>query len=258
MKRYLDYETLMREAIDHNIEDLRENLMDASVLEKINNWAEKYCLEPEFVRQKVCEDDIFALCFVKDPGRQSFHEKAASRFIEQSPLVCDFVGLPKAGKKAKYIHHGLVVSGKDKNSLAKTSKSIDFEWKYVAESGDAITFYATHKYTKNEGGGQDNQYNDVVEFMEASSSCSDNNVFFFAICDGPYYNKSAGGSSVTRRVNLNRQKFRGDRNMAVEINGLDAKIALVVKQWAEKTSVSLTTEEIERLDRIIEGYAKEG
>ena len=47
------------------------------------------------------------------------------------------------------------------------SKSIDFSW-----NTKDYTIYASHKYTKDEGGHQTNQYEDLQNFITAANNSS--------------------------------------------------------------------------------------
>ena len=63
------------------------------------------------------------------------------------------------------------------------AKTIDFQW----QTGK-YTVYATHKYTKESGGAQDNQYSDLHLFIKEANESHSSDDAFVAIADGPYYN----------------------------------------------------------------------
>ncbi|AXK51609.1 hypothetical protein [Spiroplasma alleghenense] len=74
------------------------------------------------------------------------------------------------------------------DSIRKKSKSMDFKFNYKDLKTD---FYVFHKYTKESGGAQDNQKNDVIFSMQSAKSpypCEKNFVVFY-ICDGEYYDE---------------------------------------------------------------------
>ena len=64
----------------------------------------------------------------------------------------------------------------DKIDFSKITKSADFILK---------GYYATQKYTDGEGGAQDNQRNDVIDFLKRGSIKHK----VAAIVDGPYWDK---------------------------------------------------------------------
>ena len=72
--------------------------------------------------------------------------------------------------------------GKEFSKGNKPSKSIDFQWKT-----GKTTFYASHKYTKEGGRGQDNQYREVKGLLGNFMKCSVDSCALVVIVDGSYY-----------------------------------------------------------------------
>ncbi len=90
--------------------------------------------------------------------------------------------------------------GTELEGQAKDIKSIDFEW----EVG-AFKFFASHKYTKDGGGAQDNQYEDIQNFLRHTRDCNLKNTIFLAICDGEYYlTKDSKTGDITKIERLKR------------------------------------------------------
>lgn len=72
--------------------------------------------------------------------------------------------------------------------------------------------YASHKYIKaTYGGAQDNQYNEVRNFLRNCNKINSGNDFYIAICDGPYFE--------TKIETLNIE-FGSDNVIAMNIDGL--------------------------------------
>ena len=64
-------------------------------------------------------------------------------------------------------------------------------------------FYVSHKFTMMDGGAQDNQYQDLKQFLECAHANVDPHVFFLAVCDGAYYDRrSSVAKDLTRRAYL--------------------------------------------------------
>ena len=158
-----------------NIENISSEIDTPAMMVKIKNWAEKFNYDYEIIKKKILDDEIFACVFVKDPRKQNIYEKTAAKYISSIEGISEFKKLPNSGKNALYINKGVLCHNKKGES-----KSIDFIWKFKD-----ITFLASHKYTKDSGGGQDNQYNDIMHFLKNSRENQD--YYFLAICDGPYY-----------------------------------------------------------------------
>jgi hypothetical protein len=178
--RYPDYDKLYKEEVQKNIVKLLNEEIDTEDFQKkLNNWSNKFEYAPQEVLQKIKEDKMFACNFIKDPSKQSFHQKIAANYIKSLEIVQDFKLLPAGGKNALYVIQGEVIS---RSTKPDKLKSIDFMWK-----AGKYTFYASHKYTKISGGSQDNQFHDILGFLKEARGSRLTNTIFIAICDGGYY-----------------------------------------------------------------------
>ena len=67
----LDYELEERTRRDLNILQMRKNIVKGKIDNqldiKINNFSDKFNLDLDFVRNKLLNDDLFILHFIKDP-----------------------------------------------------------------------------------------------------------------------------------------------------------------------------------------------
>lgn len=245
-----DYDQIELAARRANAEKLRESPNSRDVQTKINSWAARFGLEPEFVRYKFLTDDTFALNFVKDPGRQTMHEALAATHIKtRIPFVSHFEKLPSGGASALYVvDGGLVIPGEQLHATTSVhGKSIDFRWTFSKE-GKVLSVCCTHKHTKEGGGSQDNQFMDVKRFMQAARDCRDHNAVFLAICDGAYY-QQAYDRRPSRIAALN-EDFNGRRLRACCINELSSVYASFVERWMEFHKMSLTEDEAGELARM--------
>lgn len=218
----LDYDEQEAAAIQSNLRDLQGKLargtIDKGLNIKIENFSRRFGLEPELVRLKLLYDDLFLLSFIKAPGRQSFHQRLAFDYLRSLPGVCAPQVLPPSGVNAKFVVQGAVLPYSQYKDTSASTKSIDFEWKIQRPDNSWVTCFATHKFTGDEGGSQDNQFKDVQDFMKQAGSCVAEHLFFFAICDGPYYQRPQQ-HQATRIDYLNTQ-FGRSRSKAVTINTL--------------------------------------
>lgn len=182
----LDYAVIYQTKLQENIDEILIN--PESILEKVTNFAVRYGYTIEEVYRKIREPDrMFACTQAKDPVKQNMFEKAAAKFIADLPSVERFEKLPSHGDVALYLSHGSIYTGEQRRllSLKDYTKSIDFAW-WMGTSA----FFATHKYTKSGGGGQDHQYNDVKTFLSHAvylDNYEGHPVYLIAICDGAYY-----------------------------------------------------------------------
>lgn len=158
---------------------------------------------------------MFRKQFVKDPSKQNFYQNKAADFIKNMEGVENFKVLPQSGNNAKYISNGNLFEGKDLENKNQASKSIDFYWEYNNKE-----CYASHKYTKEGGGAQDNQYKDIQEFLNDSRDNNLKNTIFIAICDGNYYknkdNKTGDKTKLERLKRLSNNK----NTFVTDIEGL--------------------------------------
>lgn len=253
MKRIIppEYGRLEKLARLENVEEVRASINTISVIKKIENWAFRFGLEPEFVRYKVITDETFAIHFAKDPAKQSFHQKVASEHIKRNiPLIHSFKCLPALGDDAQYINGGFVVSGKQIHAFTSYhGKSIDFSWLYRIGEKELVA-YATHKHTKQEGGSQDNQFNDVKSFLVESMKCKSPDLIFFAICDGEYYRRPSS-RGVSRIAELSRD-YPGGRTRVCSIDDLPKLWGMVIVDWAKHHNIEIPEDDISHIDVLLD------
>lgn len=220
-----DYIQAEKNARLENAESLRANLTSSDVLKKIKSWALKHNLEPEFVLYKVKTDDTFALYFIKDPVKQTFHQKVAAKHLKDNvPCISNFEVLPAGGANAQYVVRGMVVTGSTVSGATTShGKSIDFIW-YFSYLEKTLRVVATHKHTKDDGGGQDLQFADVRRFLEEASFSHDPNTVFLAICDGPYYQRCS-------RITTLNEDCPGRRSAACTIEDVPMRYAYFIRTW---------------------------
>lgn len=150
-----------------NLEQVRAEIDKSWVRTKIDNYVKRWggMFTQEEVRQGILTNDMIASSFAKDPTRQNISEKAVENILGIKKL-------PQAG--------GLCVCFDDNGNKVSSglgiTKSADFYYN---------GYYATQKYTTNAGGAQDNQKNDVIDFLKRGSIKHK----VMAIVDGDYWDK---------------------------------------------------------------------
>ena len=150
-----------------NIEEVRREINSNWVKEKIENHIRAFdgIMSFEEVKEAILTNVIVASKFCKDPSKQNISEDLASKVL----------GIPKLAAQGKncirFNDAGDIVSVKGLNT-----KSADFKYN---------EYYATQKYTDANGGAQDNQFADVVDFLKRGSIKHK----VAAIVDGPFWDK---------------------------------------------------------------------
>ena len=169
------------------------------MIKKIQTYCDRTGYDFDDVVRKINSDEMFAVTFATDPARQNLYENLAGDYIKSIEFISQFKKLSHSGKDALYIIKGSVIDGETKASSGGSTeaKSIDFYWEYKDKK-----FYAFHKYTRESGGAQDNQYNDMKSFIENANSSAHKDHFFFAIADGEYFDTQNGQAGISKIENL--------------------------------------------------------
>jgi hypothetical protein len=199
--------------LEKNITLIQEEIDSPATKIKIENWAKKFNKNPEEIRQKIIDDELFSLHYVTDPSRQKIHEELASKHISRFENVDNFKKLPNNGVNSLIVHHDGKILKKSK-AQSNTDRTIDFSW-----NTGIFKCYASHKFTKVGGGMQNIHYQNIKIFMENSSLNNDENTLFFAICDGDYY-QNTGQDGLTKIQILNRDLEKNNKLIALTINQL--------------------------------------
>ena len=165
---------------------------DIHLLKKIETYSDHFKYTSTEIVEKIRNDPMFAAHFAKEPRRQGVHEKLASKWLDEIECVSNFQVLPKSGANALYVDS----DGEVRKILQNPkSKSLDFMW-----TTGKTTCYAMHKYTKQSGGDQDNQFKEMEALLRRFFECRDESCILIVIVDGPYYtdNKMASLQTITR------------------------------------------------------------
>ena len=221
MARLPNYDKEFKKKIKTNLDEVIQLLgeREDGMQKKVATFSTNFDFKSKDVEAKIKKDRMFRAHFAKDPGRQNLYEKLAGQYIKSIKGVKNF---EKLGSNLKVILNGAVMTRAQLRQLGGVdeAKTIDFEWYYHKHH-----FFASHKYTKGEGGGQGNQYKDVQIFIKQATPSTLKDTFFIAICDGNFYDCK---DTVTNTSRLERLK-----NMANNKNVFAMKLT-ELKDWLEK------------------------
>lgn len=169
-----------KELLLKNFIDLRKNINSPDYAYKIKNYCNKYNFDIKEVQQRILTDDVIASFFIKDPFKQNFIENLISGLL-------GIKRLPQMGKNCvRFDREGNICSEKTIAAI----KSVDF----IIENT-----FITQKYTRNQGGAQDNQFQDVINFLNAGSI--KNKVG--ALLDGEYWEEKRSILKAYYKTNEN-------------------------------------------------------
>lgn len=197
----VDYKNEYRKLYAQNRSQVRELLSvgDRDLEYKINNFCDLHGFNKSKLIDDLRTNEHLRAFFAKDPKKQNIYEKIAAQYIESLEGVSHFEKLPQ---KALYICNGGILNedAKRKTGVNTTAKTIDFKWTFCDKA-----FYASHKYTEQEGGAQGNQYKDLKAFINEANKTTLKNTCFIAIADGEFYDGNNGQAGMTRIESLKRE-----------------------------------------------------
>ena len=184
MSFYTEFDRKLKEMWEENMDIVRLAAInrDKWLLKKINNECEKCnVLNMEIILNSIKIDDFYAYKFARNPMKQNFAELFQLKFLEEHGKY----GIEKLEARGIYAYY--LIDGELESDLSRkpenSTKSIDFRH-------GADYYYA--KYTKEEGGAQDNQYKDGEMFIkQANKYCEkyDDIRRFILLVDGEYYSE---------------------------------------------------------------------
>lgn len=211
----LDYEKLFREAYRSNVEKVAEEASEGKLDDKIDNFCSLHDVSRDHLMRQIQSNRIVAACFAINPNKQNFFEKTAAKHIGNISGVEKFETLPN---NALVVMQGAVLDRRSLRAQGGTAlaKTIDFKWEYRA-----ATFYASHKYTKQEGGSQGSQYKDLQIFIEQARDTTLRDTFFMAIADGAFYSGQNGQAGASRMERL-KALASGGKVFACGIDEIEA------------------------------------
>ena len=251
----IDYEQEIKNKRKENIKDFKQRIKNLDknkdLKEKLLNWCDRYDYDfNELVNKLNKTNDILIIGqFAKDPGKQNTHEDMAFEYLKKLPIIKKQTHLPK-GKNAKY-----VVGGKIKNEKGTANiKSLDCYFCYEYHN-KKLDFYTSNKYTKSSGGAQDNQFNDLQEFMKEARDVTDKNIFLIAVADGDYYQRKQ--DEFKTKIQYFNERYKGTRVIATTSNEILEIIIRECRNWLidnfDKKEIET---EINRLNKIYKEYYK--
>ncbi|MDD9854623.1 MAG: hypothetical protein OXU88_00430 [Gammaproteobacteria bacterium] len=224
-----DYEQRYREAYAENVLRIAETLESGKIDRKIENFCEIHGFSVDELRTEIVQNKFLAAVFALNPNKQNFYETVAAEYIKELPYVHNFENLPSS---ALYIINGKLLSREEAKGITRQNRStkrdhktIDFSW-----TCNCARFYAAHKYTKQEGGAQTNQYHDLQTFVRESVSNSDDKVHFVAIADGPFYENRNGLAGTTRIERLRALAGGSERVHVCRLDEIESLLLSIIAQ----------------------------
>lgn len=217
-----DYEGLERKAWQdsfHKIHDQYAN-KNSNLIKKIRTFSERFGFDEKVVCEKIGCDALFRAHLAADPKKQNLHEKIAAEWIGDIQEVFDFQKLLRTGRNAVFLgSNGEFIDGQNAKGNDKERKSLDFKWRT-----DNWMVYASHKYTKQTGGNQGNQYKEIEGLLSRFLKSKAKDTVLISIADGDCYSKE-------RMKSLNHNRRRDmPLSFAIHIEELPGILAEILER----------------------------
>lgn len=174
-----NYKNIEQQGWRENARFVVKTLQEPNIRKKIATYAWRFGYNEGEIREKIQNDEMFAAHFATDPKKQKLHEKVAATWLSKIPEVEKFQTLPSSGKGSLYV----AIDGEIRGGRGRApGKSLDFRWTTKGK-----TCVASHKYTQQEGGAQDQQFNEMLELLKRFRDCVQTDYVLIVIVDGTYY-----------------------------------------------------------------------
>lgn len=187
----IDYQGVFARVRKENLKIVKSQIVNGVIIDdeldtKINNHVDRWegIISRDDIVSELQTTKTVPTFLAKDPSRQNLTEGIAKEYLERFDEISEVEILPKSGQNSWSIINGVLDRTNNFTKAEKNGhKSIDFR---ITLSNGKIIF-AAHKYTKANGGAQDNQGNDLLAFVVSADQYPDNDYLFVAIGDGEYY-----------------------------------------------------------------------
>lgn len=210
-----DYEAIARTETRRNHAEVRTEARERTprIMARATKFSNDFGYTVDEVLANAINDEMFAATLAKSPGRTGIHERIASGWIREIPGIEDFEVLSKSGTNAiKVSSDGFLVSGRQTRDMP--GKSLDFKWVCGGR-----TYYAMHKYSKQSGGTQNSQSNEMRDLMIRFQRCTDESIALVVIVDGGYYQHN---NQEKLRELMQQERDRPPISKALSIGDLPA------------------------------------
>ncbi|NWN45712.1 hypothetical protein [Candidatus Phytoplasma pruni] len=161
------------------------DIKDSKVQNKIHNFCKKFGFNHEEVIQNISTNPFLKSFFIKDPSHQNVYKKTLFSHLQTIPFINKLQLLETDNEQPSYIVQQKVVH--DSPVPTGKVKSADI---YFKINGLPYDFYVYHKYTKNKGGSQDSQKNEIIKVMQTARNLTgaiNKKIKVLIVLDGNYY-----------------------------------------------------------------------
>lgn len=185
----IDFDKAIRDRMEENRKALQEQLLtnklDKAVSQKIENYSQRYGYTVDSVVKELATNEHLQNHILVDPIRQSIHQDLMEQALIEHCTAEGYTYFSSKELKSTYLVDGQLTNKKPET--CDVNKSVDF-----LVSTDNTTYALTLKYTGGEGGAQDNQFNDVINYLGEAREGAEYRgqpLVVGAVLEGAYYRK---------------------------------------------------------------------
>ncbi len=184
---------------------------------RIATYEEKFGYSPAIIKAEIAKNPMFAATFANSPVNEAFEKPIARDWLARNLTVQIIEELPSKRDDAWFV----TATGEIRKLRAgeeKPSKALNFRWVIRG-----ITYFALHKYTRNNGGTQGRQLAEerkILRNFNKSVPPTNHDNVLIVIVDGKYYTDT--------RMNKLRRLASGSRprSFAVHIQDVPWAVGL--------------------------------
>lgn len=184
----MSYEDVIKSLFPHASDSTRNGLGYTNIIRKVERLSTETGLSPmTILNDAILGDDIYAqvAIFQKPVTKTNWQERYQYETIyEQSKYIVNLKSLDTnyQADNVLWIHDGILTNAHPNNNM----KSVDFIGT-LTNTGQSVAIAA--KYTDKDGGGQDDQANDLESFAMEAPLLSRKNMLVILLADGRYYTR---------------------------------------------------------------------
>ena len=177
-----------KKLLKNNINSVMKDASKTPIPDYLKNKIENECKRKGYnyddILNKIKVDEMYASFFAKDPLKQNLAEKLQLEILSKTNKI---EKLSSNGENAKYLSNGELLTNLSNKPIINSTKSLDFY-----DSSTNTYYYC--KYINEDGGAQDNQYDDSKKFILNVNLYYKNNINsnikFILLIDGNYFNQN--------------------------------------------------------------------
>lgn len=224
---------------DENIRHIMYTIDTPETMERIEQFSQRSGLSTDYIfnllngsEQKDLQKYIAAQIAI-NPIKQSSFERISLQWIRRRLPMINMVKSPGAGPDALRFHDHKIVPTALITTPTTRCRSMDFTGTLPVAGAPTLQLYVYHKYSRQQGGSQDNNFEDMVHFIHEANNANMIHTHFFAIVDGDYYHTPLKRRRCTRADSL-RSMVRSKRVHVLRTSDMPDLITHIMQQHANR------------------------